>query len=126
LNDSIATVSGPRFGSSRHIANIILTLIKHDTCFRSAMNIRFSEDIVEACRRAGLRISSFDRKNEPPRIKEHEGSSLEWGTQEVINKYGIPDIIFDNGDIGKEPMVRVIGKNPGDVAQKVLTIMKGV
>ena len=126
LNDSIATVSGPRFGSSRHIANIILTLIKHDTCFRSAMNIRFSEDIVEACRRAGLRISSFDRKDEPPRIKEHEGSSLEWGTQEVINKFGIPDIIFDKGDVGKEPMVRVIGKNPGDVAQKVLTIMKEV
>jgi hydroxymethylpyrimidine/phosphomethylpyrimidine kinase len=32
----------------------------------------------------------------------------------------IPDFIYDEGDVGKEPMIRVLGRNPLDVAQKVL------
>jgi len=123
LNDSIATFSGPEFSSSRHIASIILTLMKHDPNFRSAMNIRFSEEIIQSCKSAGLQVRSFDRVDEPLQIKSQEGSSLEWGTQEVLKKQGeIPDIIFDRGDVGKEPMVRVIGKNPDEVVKKVLKI----
>lgn len=124
FHDSIAHVSGPRFGGSRHIARIILTVMRHDISFRAAMNICFSEEIIEACEAAGLTTRSFDRNLEPIQIKEHEGSSLEWGTEEVVKEYGIPDIIFDRGDIGKEPMVRVIGKNPEDIARKVLRIIR--
>lgn len=122
LNDSVATVSGPEFGASRHVANIILTLMKHDSRFRSAMNIRFSENIIQACRSAGFTVRSFDRSGEPAQIKEREGSSLEWGTEQVLREGGVPDIIFDRGDVGKEPMVRVIGKNPDDVVRKVFKI----
>ncbi len=124
LNDSIATFSGPEFGSSRHIASIILTLMKHNANFRSVMNIRFSEDIIQACKGAGLQVRSFDRANEPNQIKEQEGSSLEWGTKEVLKEGQIPDIIFDRGDVGKEPMVRVIGKNPDEVVRKVLKVKR--
>jgi len=122
LNDSIATFSGPEFGSSRHIASIILTLMKHNQNFRSAMNIRFSEKIIQTCKHVGLQVRSFDRADEPTQIKKQEGSSLEWGTQEVLKQDEIPDIIFDRGDVGKEPMVRVIGKNPDEVVKKVLKI----
>ncbi|MBA7678568.1 Pyridoxal kinase PdxY [subsurface metagenome] len=124
LNDSVATVSGPEFGVSRHVANIILTLMKHDIRFRSVMNIRFSEEIIQACKSAGFQVRSFDRADEPKRIKEHEGSSLEWGTEQVLKTGGVPDIIFDRGDVGKEPMVRVIGKNPDEVVRKVLKVKK--
>ena len=34
----------------------------------------------------------------------------------------IPDIIFDTGDAGKEPMVRVLGTAPMDVADKIIEI----
>jgi len=122
LNDSIATFSGPEFGSSRHIASIILTLMKHNQNFRSVMNIRFSEKIIQTCKHVGLQVRSFDRADEPTQIKKQEGSSLEWGTQEVLKQDEIPDIIFDRGDVGKEPMVRVIGKNPDEVVKKVLKI----
>ena len=122
LNDFIATFSGPDFGSSRHIASIILTLMKHNPNFRSAMNIRFSEKIIQTCKHVGLQVRSFDRSDEPLQIKKQEGSSLEWGTQEVLKQGEIPDIIFDRGDVGKEPMVRVIGKNPDEVVKKVLKI----
>jgi len=124
LKDSVATVSGPEFGASMHVASIILTLLKHDQRFRSVMNIRFSEEIIRACKSAGFQVRSFDRADEPKRIKEQEGSSLEWGTEQVLRTGGVPDIIFDRGDVGKEPMVRVIGKNPDQVVRKVLKVKR--
>jgi hydroxymethylpyrimidine kinase/phosphomethylpyrimidine kinase len=124
LGDSIAAVSGPEFGVSTHVGRIILTLMRHNPEFRSVMNIRFSEKIVSACEGAGLRVRSFDRTDEPAHIKEREGSSLEWGTEVVLKEGKIPDVIFDRGDVGKEPMVRVIGRNPEEVVRKILRIQK--
>ena len=89
------------------------------------MNIRYSEHTIENCSRAGLLVCGFDRADEPQRIKEQEGLSLEWGTRQIISRGEIPDIIFDKGGVGKEPMVRVIGKNPDEVVRKVLKINKG-
>ena len=122
FHDSVAALSSPEYNASRHIANIILTVMKQDLRFRSAMNIRFSENIIQACRSAGFTVRSFDRSGEPTQIKEREGSSLEWGTEQVLREGGIPDIIFDRGDVGKEPMVRIIGKNPDEVVRKVFKV----
>jgi hydroxymethylpyrimidine/phosphomethylpyrimidine kinase len=124
LEDSIAIVSGPAFGASRHIAKIILTLMRQNPDMRSTMNLRFSEEIISACQGAGMEVRSFDRAQEPAHIREREGSSLEWGTGVVLEEGMVPDIIFDRGDLGKEPMVRVIGRNPEEVVRKVLKIQK--
>ena len=54
-------------------------------------------------------------------VKEKEGSSLEWGTESVLSRETeVPDIIFDRGDVGKEPMIRVLGRTPDEVVGKVL------
>ncbi|MDH4268473.1 MAG: phosphomethylpyrimidine kinase, partial [Deltaproteobacteria bacterium] len=34
----------------------------------------------------------------------------------------IPDIIFDRGGMGKEPMIRVLGRDPEDVVAKVVRL----
>ena len=123
LGKRIVSVSGPAFGASRHIATIILTTMRHDPRFRSAMNIRFSEGLVQRCKTLGWRVCSFDRRDEPQAVKEKEGSSLEWGTEKVLSKEStIPDIIFDRGDVGKEPMIRVLGRNPEEVVDKILKL----
>ena len=76
------------------------------------MNIRFSSAILEACRRLKFKIASFRRQDEPPKVKQVEGSSLEWGTDKAIREFGgVPDIIYDLGGQGKEEMVRVIAKD---------------
>ena len=123
LNKSIATVASPMPGASRHIAQIILTVMRYHSDLRSAMNIKYSPEIIKKCRKLGLRLSSFNRADEPSSIKKREGASLSWGIDDLLkNKKSVPDIIFDLGDNGKEPMVRVIGKNPLEVAHKVLQI----
>jgi hydroxymethylpyrimidine/phosphomethylpyrimidine kinase len=123
FKDSIATLSDPEFGASQHIANVILTVMKFDPEYCSAMNIRYSKENVALLKRRGFLISHFDRGFEPKRVKQKEGSSLEWGVGEVLRKSRrIPDFIYDEGDIGKEPMIRVLGKNPAEVVEKILKV----
>jgi len=124
FKDRIATLGDPEFGASRHIASIILTVMRFDPEFCSAMNIRYSRENVAQLKKRGFLVSHFDRRLEPKRMKEREGFSLEWGVSEVLRKVGrVPDFIYDEGDVGKEPMLRVLGKNPMEVVNKIL---KGV
>ncbi|MCG2754253.1 MAG: bifunctional hydroxymethylpyrimidine kinase/phosphomethylpyrimidine kinase [Desulfobacteraceae bacterium] len=127
IGEDVYTIRDPAFGASRHIAGMILTAMKYNSDFRCAMNIRFSEDIINICQNLGYVIDHFDRADEPEDIKAKEGSSLKWGTDSVFSRQDtIPDIIFDLGDVGKEPMIRVFGKHPDEVAEKVLTISKNL
>jgi hydroxymethylpyrimidine kinase / phosphomethylpyrimidine kinase / thiamine-phosphate diphosphorylase len=126
LRKTVATVSPPEAGASKHIAKIILTAMKFNKTYRSAMNIVYNPAIIERCKALGLMVFDFDRNNEPPETKTLEGSTLEWGTENVISNAGgtVPDIIFDRGGTGKEPMVRILGTDPDDIADKVLNIAK--
>jgi hydroxymethylpyrimidine kinase/phosphomethylpyrimidine kinase len=124
LGKEIAKVAGPEFGASRHIAGIILTAMAHDPEMRSAMNLRFTEEIVIRARKSGLVVGHFDRKAEPARVKREEGASLSWGVSQVLQKAKkIPDLLFDRGGVGKEPMVRVLGRDPVEVVSKVLSLL---
>jgi len=123
LGKTVATVDAPEFGASQHIASIILTVMRYDPSFRSAINVRFSPHILQACREGGLHLLGFDRREEPQEVKEREGSSLAWGIEKVLSEAGeVPDVVYDGGGWGKEPMLRILGKDPGDVAQKVIVI----
>ena len=111
----------PAFGASRHIANIVLTILRFSPAHRSVMNIRYDPDFLNNAEKLGFKIHSFNRSDEPADIKEREGSTLEWGTHQALARHnGIPDIIFDTGGMGKEPMIRVIGKTPKEVVIKAL------
>jgi len=104
------------FGVSKHVASIILAAMSYDATIRSAINIRYSQKTVDLCKQIGLTLGSFDRINEPPDIT----SSMEWGTKYAITLLGrLPDIIYDTGSVGKEPMIRILGKNPEEVLLKI-------
>ena len=121
--DSVATLGDPEFGASKHIAKIILTVMKFNPEYCSAMNIRYSKENITRLRGRGFLVGQFDRRLEPKKVKQKEGSSLEWGVGEVLRKTKrIPDFIYDTGDVGKEPMIRVLGRNPMEVVNKILKI----
>jgi hydroxymethylpyrimidine/phosphomethylpyrimidine kinase len=120
VGESIAHIGGCRFGASRHVAKIILTAMSFDKEMRSAMNIKYEENIIEVCGSLDFTIGTFNRKFEPK-----TASTMEWGTKSVIKKLGyVPDIIYDKGAHGKEPMIRIIGKNPDDVLEKLRKIVE--
>jgi hydroxymethylpyrimidine kinase/phosphomethylpyrimidine kinase len=125
FKDSVATLSDPEFGASQHVANIILTVMKFNPEYCSAINIRYTKENIAQLTRKGFLFGHFDRRHEPKRVKEEEGSSLEWGVGEVLRKMKrVPDFIYDEGDVGKEPMIRVLGKNPVEVVEKILKAVR--
>ncbi len=87
---------------------------------RSAMNIRFTEDLLKQVVEKGLVLAGFDRNLEPEEVKQREGSTLEWGTLEAIRTgTSRPDAVYDRGDVGKEAMIRILGTDPDDVVRKI-------
>ncbi len=124
IGDEILKAADPEFGASRHIAQVILTAMMHDPHMRSAMNLRFSQEILSRARKAGFRVDHFNRKDEPLGVKRKEGSSLAWGVNQVLSKSEkFPDLIFDRGDLGKEPMIRLLGRDPEAVTAKALRLL---
>jgi len=120
-------VDGPAFGASRHMAKILLASVRWGSPFRAVMNVRYGLDVLAACRRTGLTVEGFSRREEPPEVKRAEGSTLEWGTATVLARYGYaPDAIYDEGDVGKEPMIRIFGTDALDVAQRVAAVARSL
>jgi len=106
------------FGASSHMARIVLTAMQADGSMKAAMNIRYSEEAVSACEELGLNTASFSRENEPAGV-----STMEWGINEAIRSAGrVPDVIYDTGDIGKEAMIRLLGRDAVEVARRAVEI----
>lgn len=114
---------GPlRFGASKHIASIILATLRYYPSIRCALNIRYSPQILSLCTKTGYTVTSFDRAEEPPQV-----SSMDWGTTTALQDTTVcPDIIFDTGGIGKEPMIRLLGKTPIEVIEKLKNIKEEI
>jgi len=115
----------PAFGASCHVARALLTAMKHGDHVRASMNIRCSKEVLAAARRLGFTLGTYDRKQEPPEVKAVEGASIPWGVAEAISRAGsVPDMIYHSGDIGKEPMVNIFGRDAVDVAVKAIRVSK--
>lgn len=92
---------------------------------RSAINIKYDKKIIKIAKDINLTISSYDRREEPKKIKEKEGSTISWGAKAAIDKIGqIPDLIYHKGDWGKEPMINIVGTDPINLAKLTVKIAK--
>lgn len=115
VGDRLVHLGCPEFGVSKHTARVVLAAMQHDLSIRAAVNIRYTENILACLKLAGLSLASFDRTHEPAGRR-----TMEWGTDTAIKEAGfVPDVIFDKGGHGKEPMIRILGKNPLDVVKKI-------
>lgn len=122
VGDKLSSTGYPDFGGSKHVASIILAAGKFDPAIRSAINLRYSSRTLRRCEDASLTLASFDRSKEPEGV-----SSMEWGTRQAIMDAGsVPDAIHDEGAKGKEPMIRLLGRNPSDVLSKLRKIVRGM
>ncbi len=120
----------PAFGASRHLARIVLTVLKRHPHLRAALNLRFVEGIEELAPLLHLRAAAFDRSQEPPEVKAREGGTLAWGVASVLDRLEPweppPDLIYDRGEVGKEAMLRVLGETPMQVAAKALALKQAL
>jgi hydroxymethylpyrimidine/phosphomethylpyrimidine kinase len=110
------------FGASRHVAGVIFAALREKPEIRAAMNVKYSEEILAACRDLGLGISSFAREKEPEGV-----STMDWGSSEAIKEYGgVPEVIYDEGGVGKEPMVRLLGTGASELAKLAVELARKI
>ena len=125
-----------RFGASGHVARVLLSAMSFDPEVRAGMNIRFGEDVLGAIRELGLSSSHFSREDEPGASK-----TMSWGTEEAIRLYisavrsaagssgtavPLPEVIWDRGGRGKEPMMRLLGTSAEEVAGVAVEIARNI
>ncbi len=128
VGEVLKELAPPTFGASQHVASVILAAMRHDPSYRSAINLRYEKPLVAACRRAKLKVAAFERTREPTAVRRREGASLEWGTDQAIRglKGRVPDAVYDEGGIGKEPMIRILGRSPEEVVEKVVAVKEAL
>jgi len=106
------------YGGSQHVGTAVIQVNKKFSEIRSGLNIKYDPKIISKAKKSRYTILSYDRTNEPKKSKQKENSSISWGITNSLNAKS-PDIIYHKGDIGKEPMILIFGKNPDDVIRKV-------
>ena len=84
--------------------------------FRSAANIRYSQENVSLLDDMLLEVCSFDRTKEPPGIR-----TMDWGVASCCRS-GVPDVIYDRGGMGKEPMIRILGEDPEVIVNNIIKL----
>ena len=123
LGINIRTPNVIQFGTSLHVANALLAATKFKSLFRSAINIRNNPSIIKICEN-NFKCASYSRSKETEEIKKIEGSSIQWGISEAFKRKPDAELVYHDGDFGKEPMVIMFGLNPKEVLEKVRIILR--
>ena len=114
-----------KFGISDHTARLILTAKEFDKSINFVINLKYIPDLIKLIQeKSDLELQEILRENQPEDVKKKEFSTMQWLIKENVKKKGkIPDIIWDKGSVGKEPMMRLFGKNSEDMIIKLTKII---
>ena len=113
VEGELRTHGKPQFGSSKHLAEMLLETRKSDATKAAIINIRPPGDfegtdidaVQEACNQLGWELADADRTG-----IEDSNSTI--------------DVILDIGDFGWEPSLYVVGSSPLDVVDRCHTLIK--
>jgi hydroxymethylpyrimidine kinase / phosphomethylpyrimidine kinase / thiamine-phosphate diphosphorylase len=123
IENTAVPASYIKYGVSTHVASAVIAYMSVNPDFRSAINIRFDKRIVDVCKSL-FSVASYDRTKEPKKIKRKEGSTVAWGILAALSKNPIAEVIYHTGDVGKEPMICLFGRNPREVVNKIKAILE--
>ena len=121
---SVIPAGNLEYGGSRHVGSALLEMASKFPNTRSAVNIKFDKKFITKAKTKKLLVKNYQRSDEPPKLKSKEGRTISWGIKGIIkNEKKAPDMVFHTGDIGKEPMIIIFGKDPKDVLGKLAKII---
>ncbi len=124
FGDSVKPVGPVEFGASDHMARAVLTIMEFYPELRSGLNLRYDEELIERAKRLGLKVSFYDRREEPEEVKLREGATIPWGVKTAVRRLGErPDVVYHLGDWGKEPMILLFGNTPGEVVERLRLLL---
>lgn len=119
-SDGIYFRGDPEFGASSHVARLILTYMRHYPFMRACASIRYDKAVLARAKERNMYVVFFDRRKEPSNVRGAEGKSLDYLVDRILRRVTTPpDIIYDRGDIGKEPIIRLFARNPQELIEKM-------
>jgi predicted fused transcriptional regulator/phosphomethylpyrimidine kinase len=116
----------PKFGVSSHMARLIIEVRKRDPSVRAGINFANTPALAgwmsDYCKRKGWGFSVIDRGGEPEEIRDAEGASMPWKVAEAIRaaEGQVPDLFYETGAVGKEPVTVLVGKDPIWVVREMI------
>jgi hydroxymethylpyrimidine kinase/phosphomethylpyrimidine kinase len=123
IGNNVTKVGDLEYGGSKHVATALLAMNKKFFHIRSAINLKLQKETITKFEKNGFRVKNYDRTKEPKSIKVKEGSSIEWGINNALKgSRKPPDVIFHEGDFGKESMIIIFGTTPDSVIKKISKI----
>ena len=126
VNDMPKAAGDIKFGVAEHTARLILEAKKFDKSINYVINLKYIPELIKNLQKeTDLILKEILRENEPEKLKKKEFSTMQWLIKEsIVNNGKIPDIIWDKGSIGKEPMLRLFAKTSIDMIQKLKKIFE--
>ena len=113
----------PRFGASSHVARMVLAFMEHYPFVRTCANLRFSDAVIGKAREKGLSALSTGRREGRTPLSEKGGKGLDSAIGAVLEgTVRAPDIIYDAGGMGIEPMMGLFAGDPLELIKKMETI----
>jgi thiamine-phosphate diphosphorylase len=101
------------------VCRMVLTACRFDSTIRCVAVIRYNERFISTAEGILLEICSFNRAQEPPGDPTHD-----WGVAFCCERSeGVPDIIYDTGCAGKEPLIRLLAESPTRVLASINRIV---
>jgi hydroxymethylpyrimidine/phosphomethylpyrimidine kinase len=106
------------FGASRHVSKAVISAHQFNHLIRTAINIKNDKKILEICK-TNFACSWYSRNEEKLGNKNKEGLTVSWGIKNAMEKLHNAEVVFHDGDYGKEPMIIIFGKDPPEIIDKI-------
>ena len=116
IDQKVKASSCIEFGATQHIASAIISYMNINPLMRAGFNIKYDKKIIELLQ-SFMKVSEYDRRLEPQKLKEKEGYTIQWGVKKAILKDKEVRGIYHKGDIGKEPMIILFAHNPAEIVE---------
>ncbi len=116
--DGIHPNRGVRFGASSHVARFLLSAREFDPSLRFAANCRFDDQVEVALEAIDGIVVESDRGAE-----SETDRTMNWDARRTFElAEGTPAAVFDRGDVGTEPMTRLLASSADELVERMTVI----
>lgn len=110
LKGKVNAVHAPEFGSSSHLADLLVKAQKRRPSVRAILNVRWDHAVADAADAAGLTLHELKRQGPELVVAFPESDAL--------------DGIVDPGGFGIEPILYLIGPDAEDVVERAVSLRR--